>query len=146
MSDQERADQLVQQIGAAVLQEAPPGWRRIDLKATMATMVEEVAITVIMEDGSSAQMQPPDIRAALQESRQALYEPGKGTWLAMRLILDPPGSFAVHYNFTFDPLWDPPVPAVVYQHDLEAFPRDEENIPAWYRARLEEQQEGAEQA
>ncbi|MEV7550124.1 hypothetical protein AB0N89_10910 [Amycolatopsis sp. NPDC089917] len=145
MSDPERADQLVQQIGGAVLREAPEGWRRIDVKATMATMVEDLAITVIMADGSSAQVQPPDVAAALRESRQALYEPGKGTWLAMRLILDPPGSFVVHYNFDFDPLWDPPVPAVVYQRDLEAFPRDEEKIPAWYRARMEEQQEEADQ-
>lgn len=136
--DTDRADQLVQQIGGAVLRDAPGGWRRIDVKATLTTMVEEVAITVIMADGSSAKPQPPDFGDALRELRQALYEPGKGTWLSMRLILDPPGSFVVHYNFDFDPLWDPPVPPVVYQRDLEAFPRDEERIPAWYRKRLDE--------
>jgi hypothetical protein len=137
--DAEQEDQLIQQIGARVLQRAPQGWRRIDVKVTMATMVEDIALTVIMEDGSSPPAgQPPDIKAELLTLRHGMYQPGRGTWLSLRLILDPPGSYVVHYNFDYDPLWDPPVPPVVYQRDLEAFPRDAEHLPAWYPARTQE--------
>ncbi|MDT7727891.1 MAG: hypothetical protein QOI21_4467 [Actinomycetota bacterium] len=142
--DAAQEDELIQQIGARVLQGAPKGWRRIDVKVTMATMVDDIALTVIMSDGSSPPPEPPpDIKAELVALRQGMYQPGRGTWLSLRLILDPPGSYVVHYNFDYDPLWDPPVPPVVYQRDLEAFPRDTEHLPAWYPARMQEGTENA---
>jgi hypothetical protein len=105
----------------------------------MASMVEDLAVTVIMPDGSSPRLDPPDdIGPMLRTLRQVTYEDVTGAWYAMRLTLDPPASYVVNYNFGSDPLWDPPLPPEVYRRDLEAFPRRADMVPSWYRMRMEE--------
>jgi hypothetical protein len=116
---------------------APEGWLRIDMTARVASTVEEISLAVVMPDGDPARMEPPpDVSPLLSELRQKKYMPGRGTWLSMRLVIDPTGDYRVIYNFDSDPRWDPPVETAVFDHDFETYPRDEEWLPAWYREGL----------
>ncbi|PRX46538.1 hypothetical protein B0I33_107115 [Prauserella shujinwangii] len=131
------ADALLRRIGAQLIAVAPEGWRRIDFTATMATMVEDFALTVVLPDGGTPPVDPPPgIKPDLMDLRHRMYEPGRGTWLSLRLVIDPPGSYVVDFNFDLDPRWDPPVPDVVFQRDFEAYPRDPAHVPGWLRERL----------
>ena len=127
-------DQVVRWIGATLMRTAPAGWRRIDMTVRLTSWIEEISLAVVMPGSDAARMEPPeDISPLLFELRHKKYMRGRGTWLSMRLVIEPDGDYRVSYNFDLDPLWDPPVEDEVYDHDFEAFPRDQEWIPAWYQ-------------
>jgi hypothetical protein len=138
-SDQDREEELMQQIGAMLLDVAPEGWRRIDLLVRMNVKVYDTELTVYLENGKTAEVFPPEgLTKPFAELRQLHYLPGRGTWFSVRVSLDPPGSINFSYNMDHDPLWNPPIPAEFWVRDLEVFPRDEAFIPAWLREKLEE--------
>jgi hypothetical protein len=113
---------------------APEAWLRIDMTVRLTSSVEEISLAVVMPDGNAARIEPPEgISPLLFELRQKKYMRERGTWLSMRLAVEPDGDYRVSYNFDLDPLWDPPVETEVYDHDFETFPRDEEWMPSWYR-------------
>ncbi|MEY7974319.1 hypothetical protein AB8O38_20205, partial [Saccharomonospora xinjiangensis] len=58
--------------------------------------------------------------------------------------LPPPSRLNLIHNVEWDPLWEPDVPASSWRADLERFPRDEEHMPEWLRAKLAEGPEGGE--
>ncbi|MET0236599.1 MAG: hypothetical protein ABW224_18265, partial [Kibdelosporangium sp.] len=136
-SSPDRADEIIRRIGAHLLGGVPDGWRRLDYQVTMATMVEDHKLTAIMGDGAALTGNPPmELKPDLAELRKEMYQPGRGTWFSMRLVLDPPDAYTVHFNFDLDPGWEPPVPPEVFRRDLQAFPRDDAHVPDWLRAQL----------
>ena len=56
---QQRYDELLQLIGGALIGAAPQGWRRIDLLGRIAEGVQDFGLTVIMNDLSYAEVNPP---------------------------------------------------------------------------------------
>ena len=48
------------------------------------------------------------------------------------------GGFAMDVDYDREPQWKVPVVAETYVEEQELFPRDEENQPEWYRAKLRE--------
>lgn len=136
--DQARYDELTTGIAGLLSGAAPRGWRRIDLRGLMTVAVSDLALTVVLEDGSTpaAELPQPVIEMAA-ELRSTMYRPGHGTWLSMRVLLDPPGSYWTSFNYDYDPLWDPELPDDAYAQDLAAFPRDDEHIPGWLRAHVQ---------
>lgn len=137
--DEQRCEELTQTMGRTLAQLAPEGWRRIDLKVLMTVGITDVALTVVLRNGGSPEVQPTrEVGAIAAELRSRMYRPGRGTWFGMRFMMDPPGAYWVSYNTDFDPLWEPPIPAEAYAQDLAAFPRDQQHIPQWLHARLRE--------
>jgi hypothetical protein len=127
--------QVVRWIGGWLMDAAPEGWLRIDMTVRLTTSVEEISLAVVMPDGSAARMEPPpDVSPLLHELRKKKYIRGRGTWLSMRMALEPSGDYVVTYNYDLDPMWDPPVEIEVYDQDFEVFDRDAEWLPAWYLA------------
>lgn len=109
---QQRYDELLQQIGGALLGAAPPGWRRLDLIAKIADGVQDVGLTVIMSDFTDAWVGPPEhLTAAFAELRDVMADEQRGLWRSARYTMDPPNAFQVFFNYDHDPLWDPPLPA-----------------------------------
>jgi len=145
--DPGRCGQMIQDIGQVLLRMAPPGWRRIDLKVLMVAPGHDIALTVIMDDGTTTTVEPPAVIAQIAaELRARMYRRGEGTWFGMRYTLDPPSDYHVSYNFDFDPLWEPPIRPDVFAEDVAAFPRDEEHIPDWLREKLVETAAGTAEA
>jgi hypothetical protein len=130
---QQRYEELLQMIGGALLGAAPQGWRRIDLIARIAEGVQDFGLTVIMGDGSYAEVNPPAQAAqAFIELRRVMYDE-RGAWLSARYMMNPPGEFQIFYNYDFDPQWEPPVPPAVFKRDLETYPRPPARVPEWLR-------------
>ncbi|TDB95619.1 hypothetical protein [Actinomadura sp. 7K534] len=137
--DPQRYDELTKGVATLLAQAAPAGWKRIDMKALMTVGVSDVALTVVLRDGTSPQMElPRDVIGMLGELRSMMYRPGEGTWLSMRLMMDPPGTYYTSFNNDYDPLWEPELTAGEWSADLAAFPRDDEHVPGWLRDRLQE--------
>lgn len=140
VSEQQRQNRLMHPIGNAVMDIVPERWRRVDLMVKMNVVVRDLALGVHLEDGSTADVEPPDgrVAAAFGELRRLLFRPGRGTWLAARLSMNPPGGMYISYNLDHDPKWFPPIPASYWVRDLEAFPRDGAFVPNWLREKLDE--------
>jgi hypothetical protein len=133
----EIADLVVRRVGALLMAAAPEGWRRLDLVAAMSVSARQVVPTAVLPDGSARRVDPPDdLDFLLTELRELKNEPGLGTWLSVRLTVDPDGAYAVWFNFAQDPRWDPPLEPAAYRRDLDAFPRDDQWVPYWYRERM----------
>ncbi|WUH98132.1 hypothetical protein OHR68_32210 [Spirillospora sp. NBC_00431] len=134
--DHQRRQELTQRLGRVMLEVAPPGWRRIDLKILMLVGIADLRLTVIMQDGGSQAVDPPrECTLIAGELRAMMYRPGEGTWFGMRFMMDPPSAYWVSFNATFDPRWDPPVPSDAWRQDLAVFARTNEHIPGWLRER-----------
>lgn len=104
----------------------------------MASNITDIRFTVVMDDGSFPNAELPDgINFALNDLRKEMYEEDKGTWLSLRLTIDPPGDYRVNFNFDLDPVWDPPIPDSEIVEDLNAFPRAAEYVPDWLQAKLD---------
>jgi hypothetical protein len=136
-AQQQRYAELLQQIGATLIDAAPAGWRRIDVIAKLAEGVQDVGLSVIMSDLSDAEVDPPPhLTQAFAELRKVTYVQELGAWLSVRYTINPPGEFRIFYNYEHDPLWDPPIPAAVFERDLKTYPRPAERIPGWLRDRI----------
>lgn len=125
-------------IGDALLGVLPDGWRRVDLMVRMNVAVQDLELTVYLADASTPEVVPPDgLGPPFAALRQLLYEPGRGTWFAARVSLNPPGRIDITYNLDHDPKWSPPIPDSYWVRDLEAFPRDEGHLPYWLREKID---------
>ncbi|HEX2312746.1 MAG TPA: hypothetical protein VHJ17_03380 [Thermomonospora sp.] len=142
--DEARCEELTVRLGRILARLAPEGWRRIDLKILMLAGVSDLALTVILQNGESPEVEPArELTEIAAELRSRMYVPGRGTWFGLRYLMDAPGSYWVSYNTDFDPLWDPPLPPETYAGDLAAFPREEPHLPGWLRERLQQVPGGA---
>ncbi|MBE1533356.1 hypothetical protein [Actinomadura algeriensis] len=117
---------------------APDDWRRIDLRLRMTVETGHVVIRAMRWRGGSRWVEPvPDLVRIAARLRSIMYRSGEGTWFAMRFMMDPPDAYWVSYNRKHDPLWDPPLPAEEWEHELTTFPRKHEHTPQWLRDRLQ---------
>ncbi|MDA3646475.1 hypothetical protein LZ318_04490 [Saccharopolyspora indica] len=115
------------------------GWLRIDLMSKMTVPVQDLSFTVIMEDGSSPEVTPTDeFNVILAKLRTAMYQPDPGAWFSARVMISPPAKVNYHFNYEFEPEWDPPIEAGCYVEDLEMFPRDPLAMPVWLKDRVHE--------
>lgn len=135
--DEERHARLLDRMGQILAAASPAGWKRIDAKFLMLAGACEIHLTVVQKNGARPWVEPvPDLVATAADIRSIMYRPDRGTWFGMRFMMDPPDAYWVAYNRTFDPLWDPPPPAGEWRRDLAVFPRAENAVPEWLRARL----------
>jgi hypothetical protein len=127
------------EVGNALVDAAPPGWRRIDLVGRVNVDVQDFVLTVLLADGSTVPVAVPErVVPAVRRMRDAFYVPGEGTWYSMRYMIDPPGRIQTLFNLDWDPHWAPPIDPAGWVRDLGAHPRDPERIQPWLRARLAE--------
>ncbi|TDQ53752.1 hypothetical protein EV190_103203 [Actinorugispora endophytica] len=93
----------------------------------------------IRNDGSKESFFPPsEILEKLDELRNGMYTPKKGTWFSARYVITRPGNYRIDYNYDEEPAFTIPPVAGSYKLDLQHFPRDDEHIPDWLRRKLQE--------
>ncbi|WP_284749079.1 TNT domain-containing protein [Amycolatopsis sp. RTGN1] len=125
------------EVGNALIDVVPPGWRRIELVSRLNVDVEDFVLTVLMEDGSRPAIAVPDgVAPAIRGMRKAFHQPEDGTWFSMRYLLDAPGRVQTLFNLDWDPRWSPAIDPAGWVRDLDAFPREPENIQPWLRTLL----------
>ncbi len=76
-----------------------------------------------------------EVAFTVDDLREAMYKPGKGSWLSMTLTVTPAGNgWEADYNYTEKPVWELGEPVNdTYAQELYLFPRDEEHIPDWFK-------------
>jgi hypothetical protein len=137
LTEQEQ-NQLVKQIGRAMLPALPPGgWQRIRAEYRAAGRHIEVDLAFAGPDGQWRPVRPPmDVVQLFGQLRTGMYEPVRGTWLSAVYEIEAPAAFAVEFNADEEPRWRNPPPLIGFQDELRTFPRQDERIPEWLRQRL----------
>src|SRR5207237_7692753 len=134
-----KTDQLVEALCERLVSAAPAGWTRISLGIWASVLAYQFEATVTMADGSTSEIEiPGDLTQVAADLRAHMYEPGRGTWFSARCAVRRGHGPEATFNFDENPNWWPYVPPTVFSRDLEAFPRNEEHIPAWLQEVLAE--------
>lgn len=135
--DPEQQEQLVRQIGRALLGVVPPDWQRLRAEYRAAGRHIEVDVLFSGPDQIPRPIRPPlDVVRMLGDLRAAMYLPGRGTWLSVIYELAAPSSFSVNYDADTEPPWRNVPPLIGFQDELRMFPRSDERIPSWLRQRV----------
>ncbi|MFB4312767.1 glycohydrolase toxin TNT-related protein [Actinomadura sp. 21ATH] len=118
---------------------APPGSRRVDVHCIATVAVNDMAVTVLTEDGKTLRPEgmPSELTDLMLELRRAHYLPEQGTWFSARFMLEPGAPIRPIFNYDHDPNWDPPIPVDCWRRDQIVMPRDGAHLPGWLQARLE---------
>ena len=136
LTEQEQ-NQLVKQIGRAMLPALPPGWQRIRAEYRAAGRHIEVDLAFAGPDGQWRPVRPPmDVVQLFGQLRAGMYEPVRGTWLSAVYEIEAPAAFSVDFNADDEPRWRNPPPVIGFQDELRTFPRQDERIPPWLRQRV----------
>jgi hypothetical protein len=136
LTEQEQ-NQLVKQLGRAMLPALPPGWQRIRAEYRAAGRHIEVDLAFAGPDGQWRPVRPPmDVVQLFGQLRAGMYEPVRGTWLSAVYEIEAPAAFSVDFNADDEPRWRNPPPVIGFQDELRTFPRQDERIPAWLRQRV----------
>lgn len=126
-------------IARALVTGLPEGWREVTATYFATAPYAELDATVIGPTGESAQVDPlPEgLESYFETLRLQMYQPGKGTWLTARITITSAGHFSTDFDYDNEPAWSIPVNAEIYATDLAEFPRDDEHIPDWLRAKTQ---------
>ncbi|MGH3973952.1 MAG: hypothetical protein ACRDS9_11615 [Pseudonocardiaceae bacterium] len=144
--DLQRQGELINEISSLVPMEIEGPWRVATWTCCALSMLAEDRLIVERPDGSIDRSQgvPLEVGDLQDDLRAVMYAPGSGTWLSATWVITDNGDESLHaeveFNYDEEPAWSSPVRAFNYALDLEDFPRDEEAIPAWMRAKVVEAQ------
>ncbi|MFC5749473.1 TNT domain-containing protein [Actinomadura rugatobispora] len=135
----ERIAEIQRRIIEFVSRNTPPGSRRIDLHCLATVAVNDMALTVLTEDGKLVRPEamPQELTDSMLELRRAHYLPEQGTWFSARFMLEPGAPIRPIFNYDFDPNWDPSIQVECWQRDQIVMPRDGAHMPPWLRDRLD---------
>lgn len=132
----EQQQRIVAGIGQAVAALVPPGWRQLRVEHRAMGRHLETDVSVAGPDGVSRPLPPsPEVVRLLGTLRTGMYLPGQGTWLAAVLLFDAVQGASVDFTLDREPRWRRVPPPIGFADELRFFPRAEQHIPAWLRAR-----------
>jgi hypothetical protein len=136
LMEQAEQGRLTRQVGRALLTVAPVGWTRIHAEYRSAGRHIEVDVFVSGPDGTPHPVRPPaEVVEGLGRLRRGMYRPGRGTWLSAVYVIEPPSSFSADFEPDLEPRWRRLPPPIGFQDELRFFPRTDDHIPDWLRAR-----------
>ncbi|MFC7403606.1 hypothetical protein [Georgenia alba] len=134
-----RHAESLKRVAQGLVDVAPAGWTQARVLARMIGKRGELVAAYTGEDGKQKALKglPPDVGRALAEMKGASHEPGKGTWLTALVTLERGGKLTLNIDRTNEQKWTKPPEPSDYEHELKRFPRDPENVPDWFRERMD---------
>ena len=136
LSEQDQ-QQLVRQLGRAMLPVVPPDWQRIHAEYRAAGRHIEVDLSFAGPDGQFRPVRPPmEVVQLFGQLRSGMYAPDRGTWLSAVYEIEAPAAFSVDFNAEEEPRWRNVPPPIGFTDELRTFPRPDDRVPDWWRQRL----------
>lgn len=127
---------LVAPIGELLAAAVPAGWRRLHVEYRAVGLHIETDVMAVGFDGVARPVQPPaTVVQLLGWLRAGMYQPGRGTWFGATLVVDPGVPPQLTVGLDEEPRWRWMPSPQGFQDELRFFPRSEQYIPDWLRAR-----------
>lgn len=82
---------------------------------------------------------PSRVFTLLSELKDVMAMPATGTWITVEIQVSPEGSAATRFDYASPIVWGPtggPEPDA-YLLELARYPRDQEKIPGWWQAKID---------
>lgn len=145
-ASQAKGRDLTTQIGHLLFANRPAGAEQVVYQARAVFASGECSCVVHLANGTTrAIVTPPGVESLTEQVRAAMALPGAGTWFSMELTMsfwDRGTGVGASADMSFDndhePSWGHPVSPAAYVRDLQDYPRDEDHMPEWLRARVVE--------
>ncbi|MFD6353561.1 hypothetical protein [Nocardia tengchongensis] len=132
-----QADMIMDWVAGRLLDNVDDDCARVELQVAMAADLQDIKYSAFNQDGSAQLREiPQEIFQAFPDLRNLRFEDDLGTWFSLRIQVDPPENYKATFNFTVDPMWQPPIPAEKYVEDLQLYPRSAEEIPRWLENKI----------
>ncbi|WP_435109737.1 hypothetical protein [Nocardiopsis synnemataformans] len=133
-----RQQELVREMVLELVEAAPEGWTSMSYRYEYIGGVAAIENLVTFEDGETKRKRHPrSVDKKADTLKSEMYQEGRGTWLAMSVLVTGPGKFEARFHHDRDlgvhPI--PPSPES-YVFELRKFPRDEDAISDWLRERI----------
>jgi hypothetical protein len=118
---------------------APHGWERLEFEFRATVGIDSASLEVMDASGETRPAMPPgQAIGKMDELRRVMYRRDKGAWFTARLKVERDGRFSAEFDYDAEPEFTPPLTSSAYALDLERFPRADEHIPRWLRAKLKD--------
>jgi hypothetical protein len=133
-------DDPLLRIGYALLGHLPAGWLYAALHASAAADEVRTGVMVKLEGGGPLTFRHllylPDVAAACADLRRSMYEPARGAWYSIMVMLRQNGALSPQFFNDQPPFgnWGPG-DAELLRRDQELYPRPAERLPEWHPAR-----------
>jgi Tuberculosis necrotizing toxin/Protein of unknown function, DUF600 len=97
--------ELYRRIARVLAGSAPDGWVKVTTRRYALRLTGEQHTVYQLEDGSSKVIHPKgfELAKAFTALREAMYQPGKGTWFTAELTLTREGRFSVDFDYDLEP-------------------------------------------
>ncbi|TDC49680.1 hypothetical protein E1281_23045 [Actinomadura sp. KC345] len=124
---------------------APEHWSQLTFTVSSTVDYSSQFLEVLLSDGSTtAAFAPITVTDAMDDLRHAMHVPGRGTWFTATLTVDRSSSHSIEFDYDSEPEFVPPPSPASFALDQEHFPRDDDHLPEWLRAKLAEAGDQAE--
>lgn len=141
-------DHLLRSVGRTLRETLPAGWQRAAAQFRQVGDYSELEVRAVGADDDGpvvVSLSPPPLLGRLfTRLRATMYEAGQGAWLQGTYTLDTESNFDFDYDTSAEPAWrlgpgDGSAAgedaAREHETELEYFPRDRANVPAWLAAK-----------
>ena len=127
---------VVREIAGGLIDVAPEEWTHLRYGAMLIGARRRDRLTATTAEGPvDLQGAPAEVRAAVEELKQLMWTPERGTWLELEFTVDrAAGQLSPGFNYNLEPAGEP-LTAEDYAEELRRFPRALEPLPDWLAER-----------
>ncbi|MGW9630834.1 hypothetical protein ACWGST_09025 [Agromyces sp. NPDC055520] len=113
-------------------------WDRLRFRALILAPTTEYFLYRERGEESVKVFSGSEAKSLARQLRSAMYQPGKGTWYTMELVVTNDLAVTTRFDYDGEPAFTAPgVDPIAFATDLEKFPRDEAHRPDWLQRHLE---------
>ncbi|GAA1450926.1 hypothetical protein [Nocardiopsis tropica] len=137
-----RQQELVRDMALELVGAAPVGWTSMNYRYDYIGGAAASENLVTFESGETKRKRHPySVSQKAKFLKSEMYEEGKGTWLAMSILVTRPEKFKAdfHYDRELGVHPIPPSPES-YVFELAKFPRDDDALSDWLREKIAQAQ------
>ncbi|WP_040337190.1 DUF6572 domain-containing protein [Candidatus Blastococcus massiliensis] len=129
--------EVLREIAVGLTQAVPDTWTHLRYVATCIGDRRRDRLTAETPEGrQDLQGAPNPVRAAVEELKQLMWTPERGTWLELDFTIDrAAGQLKPGFNYSLEPAGEL-LPAEVYAEELRRFPRLPASVPDWLAERV----------
>ncbi|WP_433696759.1 hypothetical protein [Nocardiopsis sp. CA-288880] len=133
-----RQQELVRAMALELVEAAPGGWTSMNYRYDYIGGAAASENLVTFESGETKRKRHPySVSQKAKFLKGEMYEEGKGTWLAMSILVTRPEKFKAEFHYDRE-LGVHPIPPSPdsYVFELSKFPRDDDALSDWLREKI----------
>ncbi|XKK39055.1 hypothetical protein HFP72_32350 [Nocardiopsis sp. ARC36] len=136
--DLAKQQELVRDMALELVGAAPDGWTSMNYRYDYIGGAAASENLVTFESGETKRKRHPySVSQKAKFLKGEMYEEGKGTWLAMSILVTRPEKFKAEFHYDRE-LGVHPIPPSPdsYVFELSKFPRDDDALSDWLREKI----------